>query len=192
VIPGSVLGAVATGLLPRGTFDVTFGLVLVAGAAFLFFRPGGELGDLRDENASCRTATGAGSSQAYSFDAKVGCGVSFLEGFLSSMLGIGGGIIQVPLLVRLLHFPPHIATATSQFIVAVMAFAATVVHIVSGDLGVGGMLSQVAPLAIGVAVGAQAGARLSRRIHGRALTRFLSLGLGFVGLHLLLGHLLRG
>jgi uncharacterized membrane protein YfcA len=54
------------------------------------------------------------------------------------------------------------------------------------------MLSQVAPLAIGVAVGAQAGARLSRRIHGRALTRFLSLGLGFVGLHLLLGHLLRG
>ena len=43
--------------------------------------------------------------------------LSGVIGFFSSLLGIGG-IIHVPVMVQLLHIPPHIATATSHFILA--------------------------------------------------------------------------
>ena len=42
-------------------------------------------------------------------------------GFVSSFLGIGGGIIHVPLMVAALGFPVHVATATSDFVLANMA-----------------------------------------------------------------------
>ena len=40
----------------------------------------------------------------------------------------GGGIIHVPVLVYLLHFPVHSVTATSRFISAIMALTGTFVH----------------------------------------------------------------
>jgi len=103
------------------------------------------------------------------------------------MMGIGGGIIMVPLLVRLLKYPPHIATATSQFIVAVTALAATAAHVVQGSFSGSDTILRAVPLALGVAIGAQIGAWQSRRIRGPTLIRFLSLGLGFVGIRLLFG-----
>src|SRR5205807_5003030 len=40
-------------------------------------------------------------------------------GVISSILGIGGGILHVPFLIRCLDFPPHIATATSHFVLVI-------------------------------------------------------------------------
>ena len=57
---------------------------------------------------------------------------SVVVGFLSSFLGIGGGVVHVPLLVAVLGFPTHVATATSHFVLAIMALVATITHVVSG------------------------------------------------------------
>lgn len=193
VIPGAILGALATGLFARGIFDIVFGAVLLLSSGFLFLSPGGERGAQADESGEgvSRTVFASdGRSYTYSYSPKAGGALSFMGGFFSSMLGIGGGIVQVPLLVRVLKIPTHIATATSQLIVAVMAFWATLVHAVRGDLGAPETLSQGLPLALGVAVGAQLGAYLSGRVRGPTLIRFLSLGLGLAGLRLLLGQVL--
>ncbi len=187
VIPGSVLGVLATDLFTRGAFDTVFGVVLVAAAVFLALSPGGERGSAPQTTSPPGLPLQGGSNPTHRYDPKVGCGLSFLEGVFSSMLGIGGGIVQVPLLVRVLRFPPHVATATSQFIVAVMAFVATGVHVLRGSLAPGEGLSQAAPLALGVAIGAQLGAWQSGRFRGPTLVRLLTLGLGFIGIRLLLG-----
>jgi uncharacterized membrane protein YfcA len=119
-----------------------------------------------------------------SYDVKLGLIVSFFVGFASSLLGIGGGIIHVPVLVHLLHFPVHIATATSHFILAFMTLAATVTNQARGTLVPG--LSRVAWLAVGVVPGAQVGAWFSNQVHGRWVIRALALALAFVGIRVLL------
>ena len=62
-----------------------------------------------------------GARYRYAYNPVVGIVLSIFVGFISSLLGVGGGFIHVPALSRLLNFPVHIATATSHFVLAVMA-----------------------------------------------------------------------
>ena len=103
------------------------------------------------------------------------------------MLGVGGGFIHVPALSRLLNFPVHVATATSHFVLAVMALTGTIVHIFNGAFEHG--VRRTAILAVGVLIGAQIGARLSNRIGGKSIIRGLALALVFVGLRLVWSEL---
>jgi hypothetical protein len=68
-----------------------------------------------------------------------------------------------------------------------MAFANTVAHIAHGSFAQGA--DRTVFLSVGVLFGAQLGAWLSNRLHGRAIIRLLAAGLGFLGLRILLGAL---
>ena len=54
----------------------------------------------------------------FTYNKWIGIISSFGVGFLSSIFGIGGGVIHVPLMIYLLGFPVHMATATSHFVLA--------------------------------------------------------------------------
>ena len=86
-------------------------------------------------------------------------------------------------MVYLLHFPVHVATATSQFIVAVMALTGSATHLAAGLFQHG--VRRMIALSIGVVLGAQLGARLSGRVHGDWIIRGLAVALGLVGARLL-------
>lgn len=185
-LPGAVLGAVSTSLLPRRVFDVLFGLALTAGAAYLLSRkpkppdrataPGPGLTTRRIEDRF-------GEVFEYSFSMRTGLVISVFVGFLSSVLGIGGGIVHVPAMVYLLGFPVHVATATSHFVLAIMAMAGTSIHIITGEFAHG--LHRTLYLGLGVIAGAQVGAHLSNRVKGSLIIRSLALALVFVGLRIL-------
>jgi len=81
--------------------------------------------------------------------------LSTVVGLLSSLLGIGGGIIHVPMLSTFFSFPEHIATATSHFVLMFMAAAATGTHVVAGDYS--SYVPVTAALAVGVVAGARSG-----------------------------------
>ena len=123
----------------------------------------------------------------YAFDIRIGVVLSVFVGFVSSLLGVGGGFIHVPALARLLNFPVHIATATSHFVLAVMALTGTLVHIAQGVFVRG--VRRTALLAIGVLIGAQAGAWLSNRVGGKAIIRGIAVALAFVGIRLIISEL---
>jgi hypothetical protein len=125
-----------------------------------------------------------GHQYDYSYDMGLGIALSFGVGFLSSLLGIGGGVVHVPLLIQLLGFPAHIATATSHFILVISALTGTLIHLWQGDFQ--GGFGQTFFLSIGVVVGAQIGARLATKVHGLFIVRALSLALVLVGLRLVL------
>ena len=110
--------------------------------------------------------------------------LSLIVGFVSSFLGIGGGIIHVPLMIQALGFPVHIATATSHFVLAIMSGAASVTHLVQGSYRVGHGLRRSVALSAGVIVGAQVGARVSLRLSGRLIQHLLAAALLVLALRL--------
>jgi uncharacterized protein len=190
--PGAVLGALQTSAVSRGAFNIIFSVVLVLVAIAMLLRPGlqhNPRGDhpLSKWETTRRLVEANGASHTWSFYPAIGVVLSFFVGYFSSFLGIGGGIIHVPALVWLLHFPVHLATATSHFILAIMALAGTLVHVWLGTLA--GSWRATGVLALGVLLGAQVGAYYSNRIKSAWIIRSLGLALGLVGVRILLTSL---
>ncbi len=185
--PGAVAGAVVVGYIPRRLFDGLFAVILGLVGVYLLTRraPTGIAPPVTGRGVVRRVIRDAqGNTFAYSFHLWKGVAISAGVGFLSSLLGIGGGIIHVPVMATVLHFPVHVATATSQFVLAFMAAEGTAVHFAHGTLGWDRSLVQAALLAAGAIPGAQAGARLARRLHGPVILRALALALVVVALRL--------
>jgi len=186
-VPGAITGAYVIHMVPRGAFNLVFGVFLLLGGVSIFIRsffspaPKPRLGATFHRSL----IDAEGVRHTYAYNLPLGMALSFVVGMASTMLGIGGGIIHVPAMVNLLDFPVHIATATSHLILAIMSLTATVMHLLEGTLG-REELPRVLAIAAGAVVGAQIGARLSRRIHGRWIMRSLAAALGLVGVRILI------
>ena len=190
-IPGSILGVYSTQYIPKAVFNISFGLLLVMLALFLFIKKtpsspatGGIV--LRKAWRRHFLEDREGAQYDYSYNQNKGILISLVVGYLSPLLGIGGGIIHVPALVNWLRFPVFVATATSHFILAIMASVSVVVHLVNGNYNDPQVLRIVIGLSAGAIAGAQLGASLSHRIRGRMVIRTLAVCLGIVGIRILL------
>ena len=179
-VPGAFfIGPELAERIPERAFKIGFGVFLLSMATLLFLRPGRQAESDRSTPRAAlwrirRTFTdGAGAVTEYEFDVVLAIVLSFVVGILSSMLGIGGGIVHVPALIHLMGFPVHVATATSQFVLAFTAAAGVAKYASAGHV--------VWPLAsfvgAGVIVGAQLGARLSQRMKGARIVRLLVLAI---------------
>jgi uncharacterized protein len=186
-VPGSILGSLTTSVMPRHLFNGIFGVLMAAASVFLLLRAnyGNQPNRVPGKNLITRNIIDSdGVEYIFSYNPVIGVTLSLFVGYLSSLLGIGGGIIHVPALIHLLSFPVHIATATSQFILVIMAFSGSMVHAVKGVLNPG--VIQIVALAAGVLFGAQLGAKLSSHIHGKVIVRSLAIALGLVGIRIFL------
>jgi len=189
-IPGSILGVYTTKFIPKTFFNIVFGCLLILVAFFLFIKkvktvnhlPRADKRNWKHHSLTDRH----GFHYQYSYDQNKGILISVIVGYLSPVLGIGGGIIHVPALTSLLYFPVSVATATSHFILAIMSVASIIVHIINGSYNDPGVLRMVAALCIGVVAGAQLGAFLSHKINGNIIIRALAICLGLVGARILL------
>ena len=94
-------------------------------------------------------------------------GASFVAGNLSSLLGIGGGFIKVPVLNAWCGVPMRAAAATSAFMIGVTATSGAVVYYGQGQL-------QPALAAVAV-IGVQIGSWIGMRFGQRASVRWLKM-----------------
>src|SRR5688572_13866710 len=191
-LPGSILGALLVTQVPRTLFNVVFASALAGVAVWMLLpRPVALLrAPLTGRGVVRRLVRDrSGQTFAYSYRLVDGMGLGAGIGFLASLLGIGGGIMYVPAMAVLLHFPVHIATATSQFVAAVMASEASLVHLTTGTLTWDRSLAQAAALATGTIGGAQIGARLAPHVRGEILIRVLAVALLVVSVRLLVSSL---
>jgi uncharacterized membrane protein YfcA len=117
-------------------------------------------------STAARSTTAPPSATAYRADRLPAAAAGSVgAGIASALLGIGGGLIKVPLMHLVLGVPLRIATATSNLMIGITASASAIVYLVRG-----GIDAYVAgPTAIGVFVGASLGSRLGHRIDQRAL-----------------------
>lgn len=194
MVPASLAGAYAVRLLPRSAFDVAFGLLLVllatAGLAGMLERGT----TIRVPLAPRRTVIartidrGDGVRSQYSYDVRQGLGMSAGTGFIATLFGVGGGIIQVPLMATVLRIPLDVSIATSQFMLIFMAATGTSIHATAGDFGLT-ELTRAGMLGLGAIAGAQAGAAVAQRLTDKIISRLLSAGLVAIGGGLIVAQL---
>jgi uncharacterized membrane protein YfcA len=107
--------------------------------------------------------------------------IGLVAGVFSALLGVGGGIVAVPLLVLLLGLPERIATATSLGAIGITALAGVVFFGIRGDVDVG----YAALVGLPAAAGALAGTSLQQRISAAAISYGFALLLTVVAAWLL-------
>lgn len=173
-LPGAIGGALVVGAVSRRVFDTIMGLVLALLAVWLLAGERWPLRQPRRDREHRVLVDRSGERFEYDVPLRRGALYSLGVGFLSSFLGIGGGVIHVPLLVRALGFPTHLATATSHFVLAIMAGTGTVTHVVLGNFSHGHGVRRAAALSIGVVAGAQLGAHVSLRLRGAVIQWLLA------------------
>ena len=184
-MPGAVLGALTTSLIPRRAFAAGFAVLLFGVSTLIMLRPTPRAATrlTRRGEVTRQITDASGDTYVYSYDLRLGVLLSLVVGFLASVLGVGGGIIHVPMMVLILHFPAHLATATSQYVLVITSLTGAVAHLLSGQYATG--YERTLALAIGVLIGAQLGAKLSTRLQGATLVRLLGLALAAVAVRLI-------
>lgn len=139
---GSIVGALVANRLPGGLVQLLFALMLFPVSLLMFLK--GRKGPAAPARAAAAGAAKTPFDSAF-FDPAAGAhtpyavknmapasAVSFFAGSLSGLLGIGGGIVQVPVMNLLCGVPMKAAAATSNFIIGVSAAASAYVYFRKG------------------------------------------------------------
>jgi uncharacterized membrane protein YfcA len=97
----------------------------------------------------------------------VGLAASLGAGAISGLLGLGGGIVKVPVLNTFCGIPIRVAAATSTLMIGVTAAASAFLYFARGDVSL--------PLTAAVSLGALPASLLGARLSDRVPTRLLKL-----------------
>ena len=160
---GSLLGGITAQLVAESMLQRLFGIVAIGVAAVV-------LGRVNKRNVILDATVDPGrlggrfyeeeSRGIVSYRVKrlpLALFASFIAGNVSSLLGIGGGIIKVPVLNSWCGMPLRAAAATSALMIGVTATGGAIIYYGRGDL----QPLLAAPAVLGVQVGSLAGARLA-------------------------------
>jgi uncharacterized membrane protein YfcA len=107
----------------------------------------------------------------YDLDLRLIVPVMLAVGLLTSMVGIGGGALKVPLMILLFGIPVPIAIGSSAFMVGLTAAAGLLGHISVGGFD----WTTALLLAIPVFIGGQIGSRLSIQLNAQQLKRWFGI-----------------
>ncbi|MGO9566913.1 MAG: sulfite exporter TauE/SafE family protein [Desulfomonilaceae bacterium] len=108
-------------------------------------------------------------------------------GILAAIMGVGGGFIMVPIMVYMLRMPMHVVVGTSLFQILFTCVDVTIMQSVTNHT-VDLVLAII--LLLGSTIGAQFGARLSRRLKGDQLKILLASLVLVVMIQMFLGLIL--
>lgn len=97
-----------------------------------------------------------------------------LGGLISSLLGVGGGVVFVPVIAFILNRPQRVASATSTYLIALTAAGSGLIY--AKSIPPSAISLVVLPAALGIFFGARFGAKLSGVVSELLLRRVLAVG----------------
>jgi uncharacterized membrane protein YfcA len=179
-VPGAVLGAYLTSVLPASLLGLIFGVFLVLVAVQMvaegsIFRKNGKQGSSVSVNSEAELC--ASKNRLVT-----GVLLAFFGGLASGLLGIGGGAVLVPIMVLVLMMPIHIAVATSMFTMILTSLSGVAQHYALGNVN----LEFALLIAVGSVLGAQLGAYTSKRVSGKNLRRIFAVVLIIVSAQMII------
>lgn len=170
-VPGSIAGVFAVKRFSPTGFDVAYGTLLILLAILV----------IRRRSVESR----APEDRSFAHDPRVGVIAGLGVGFFSSLFGIGGGVVMIPLLLIAARMPPHVVTATSAFVITTTAPVGVITHALGHDVD----WIFTAPLVLGGVVGGSVGPMIAKRISSPVLVTLLAVALICAAIGLALRHL---
>jgi uncharacterized membrane protein YfcA len=110
---------------------------------------------------------------------------TWVAGVLSGLLGIGGGAFKVLSMDLAMKLPMKVSTTTSNFMIGVTAAASAGIYFERGDVNP----LIVAPVALGILVGAAVGARLLLRSRNPTVRAAFAIVLAITAVEMILSSL---
>jgi uncharacterized protein len=179
---GSVLGGLTAQLMSQSHLQQLFGIV-TGGVAVLTVARANRRNVILDPNADPGLLGGrfhdeeTGTTIVYQIKrVPLALGASFVAGNVSSLLGIGGGVVKVPVLNGWCGMPLRAAAATSAFMTGVTATGGVIIYYVAGQL----LPAAAAAAVLGVQLGSWSAMHVSPRLPVKALKLLLASVLGIV------------
>lgn len=178
--PGAFVGSWVAGMTQEQVLGLTFGIFLVLVAVRMI------IGLLRRKSESQAQTTRTDKEVLRTGKmAIIGVALGFFGGFASGLLGVGGGILIVPIMTIALGMPIHIAVATSMFTIIFTATSGVTEYYLSGLVNFPTALL----FALGTVVGAQVGAYTSGKISNRNLMMIFCAILMVAGANMILKYM---
>ena len=112
-----------------------------------------------------------GNKYEYTANILIALPLTFIAGFLSSLLGIGGGTLYIQIFVFFCAMSIHMAIASSMFMIFWSAIVSTITFASLGQIN----YSVGIAFAIGMVIGAQLGARVSKKIEAKNLKKWAAI-----------------
>jgi len=182
--PGSMLGAYLTQYFKSQGFLVAFGCLMIFVSWILRVKDRARVREIRwDVKRVFRDAEG--NVYEYGIHRWTAFTISFFIGMLAGLFGIGGGSLMVPMMMLLFRFPPHVATATSMFVIFLSSITASLAHFAQGNID----WFAVIFLAPGAWIGGRLGAYISSKLSGRTLVQVLRIALIVMAIRMILNGL---
>jgi uncharacterized membrane protein YfcA len=170
---GGLMGGLTATHLSERTIEVLFAVLAIAVAVVMLSR-------LNRRNVIVAPDVDPGRLGARYYDSDLGRTVvyrvkrlplalaaSLLAGNVSSLLGVGGGIVKVPVLNAWCGMPLRTAAATSAFMIGVTATAGAIIYYGAGQI--------IPPLAAATVLGVLAGSRAGIALAARTRVRWLKI-----------------
>ncbi|MFC4387131.1 sulfite exporter TauE/SafE family protein [Gracilibacillus marinus] len=184
-LPGGVLGSWLNQFVETDMFSLFLGIFMfLIFISFMFQNKTNEtqLSDLPLRKGFVRREIHIGNSTyMYHFSPYIAVGIAFVVGMLSGFFGIGGGSLMVPAMILLFHFPPHIASATSMFMILSLSTVSSFTHIMLGHIE----WNYVWAFIPGAWFGGVLGAKVSQQLSSKGIEYLLRAVLLLIGLRLI-------
>ncbi len=170
---GALAGGITAALISPTALSVLFGIVLLYVSFSMQRMP-------REDMAAAPTGlldtsyTDPRTGQLITYGVRnlpVGMVASFIAGNISGLLGIGGGVVKVPIMTLIMGIPLRAAIGTSNFMIGITAATSAVIYYQHGYIDP----SIAIPTALGVLFGAQAGTRVGGRVRSQRLKQIFQL-----------------
>lgn len=191
---GALAGAAIAGFAPREVIAVVFGLAALY-SAYGSLRPPTPLGrdDTPDALATRLNLDGVyptpeGLKTYRVRRVPAGLAVMFGAGVLSALVGVGGGILKVLAMDRLMRLPFKVSTTTSNFMIGVTAAASAGVYFHRGQLEP----SLCAPVALGALGGSLIGAKVLPKMKTGTLRKVFAVIVALAGVEIIRRALMGG
>lgn len=178
---GAIAGGVVAGIMKPQILCIFFSALLIYTAGTMLRKKSdGSIGDEMKNTGNLNYKEGSYKITHL----PLGMGASFFAGNVSGLLGVGGGIIKVPVMYLLMRVPLKTAVATSNFMIGVTASAGAFVYFSRGE---------VHPLVAGsTMLGVFLGATLGSRLFPKIKAEYLKKAFVFILLYLSLEMLFKG
>ncbi|MDU4444356.1 MAG: sulfite exporter TauE/SafE family protein [Veillonella sp.] len=148
--PGAIIGAQMSDEFSGPGFKFAFGCFMLCASFLIGFKNFGKKEERKEESLTKDQVT---------YNKPIGIAISVIVGFISSIFGIGGGLV-------------HVSTAVG-----------VITHLIENHI----VFSIAIPASIGAIFGAQAGAQIAKRLRAKAILALMSIGVFALAIKLIIG-----